>query len=153
MRVLIASPDPDFAKTARLALRSDSIIVEVVTPADEALVLAMDVPYAALVLDRALPDARRAELLKRMRRNQVAAPIIALTSNTKPEARIEALQCGGRPVPAAELLGVLWHEKETPRDNFIAVLMMRLRKKVDDDFSTKLVHTIRGSGYAIGAGA
>ena len=199
MRVLIASADSEFAQAARLALRSES-----------------------LVLDLALPGARGVDLLKRLRRQRVAAGIIALTADAKPEARIEALRFGaddclvkpvllaelaarvhaltrragrkagcvlevedlvlhcdkrrafragralpltgrkfaalehivrahGKPVSTAELLDVLWHEKDAPKENFVAVLMMRVRRKVDDGHETKLVHTIRGSGYSVTA--
>jgi len=222
MRVLIANSDPELSKAARLALRSESLVVETVAEAGEALDRAVAVPYAAIVLDLALPDARGVDLLKRMRRNQVAAPILALTDDPRPEARIEALRfgaddclvkpvliaelaarvhalarraarkigdcleiedlvlhCGkrrafragqalplterefvalehlvrahGQPVAPTELLDVLWHEKARPRDNFVAVLMMRLRKKVDAGNPVKLIRTLRGVGYTAGS--
>lgn len=221
MRVLIADPDPDFAKAARLALRSESLVVEIAADASEALERAMSVPYAVVVLDLALPGASGVALLKRMRRHQIAAPILALTSDSRPEARIEALCFGaddclvkpvliaelaarvhalarrtarktgdclevedlvlhcnkrrafragcalpltdrefialehlvrahGQPVAASDLLKTLWHDESAPSENFVAVLMMRLRKKVDSDFSPKLLRTVRGAGYAIG---
>ncbi|MFT3781505.1 MAG: response regulator transcription factor [Nibricoccus sp.] len=40
----------------------------------------------------------------------------------------------------------------TPLNNVIDVQMMRLRRKVDDDFPDKLIHTIRGVGYCIERG-
>jgi len=33
--------------------------------------------------------------------------------------------------------------------NVIDVAVRRLRSKVDDDFSPKLIHTIRGMGYVL----
>lgn len=57
----------------------------------------------------------------------------------------------GQPVSTADLLGALWHGESAPQDNFVAVLMMRVRKKVDDGLATKLVHTLRGRGYAVAA--
>ena len=56
----------------------------------------------------------------------------------------------GQPVSPGELLARLWHGKEAPRDNFVAVLMMRLRKKVDEGETVKLVRTVRGAGYVVG---
>lgn len=220
MRVLIADTDAAFTNAARLALRSESLVVDVVASADEAIERAMAVPYDALVLDLALPGARGVDLVKRLRRQRVAAGILALTDEAKPEVRIGALRfgaddclvkpvliaelaarvhalarragrqagdcleiedlvlhCGtrrafragralpltereflalehlvrarGEPVSTAALLKVLWHETKAPRDNFVAVLMMRLRKKVDDGFSAKLVRTQRGAGYFV----
>ncbi len=34
-------------------------------------------------------------------------------------------------------------------ENFVAVVMMRLRKKVDAEFAVKLIRTERGIGYRI----
>lgn len=220
MRVLIVDADPEFAKAARLALRSESLVVDLVTDAGGAMESAIAVPYAALVVDLSLPGGRGVELLNKLRRNHVTAPILALTADPRPEARIEALRAGaddclaqpvlvaelaarvhalarrvarkageclevddlvlhcdkrrafradralalterefralerlvrahGVPVPAAELLQLLWHDEGAPQENFIAVLMMRLRRKVDDGFTTKLIQTRRGSGYFI----
>lgn len=40
----------------------------------------------------------------------------------------------------------------TPLDNVIDVHMGRLRKKVDEGLSTKLIHTVRGVGFVMKAG-
>ena len=36
--------------------------------------------------------------------------------------------------------------------NVIDVAIRRLRMKVDDEFSPKLIHTVRGMGYALSEG-
>ena len=36
--------------------------------------------------------------------------------------------------------------------NVVDVAIRRLRSKVDDPFSAKLIHTIRGVGYVLDAG-
>jgi two-component system, OmpR family, copper resistance phosphate regulon response regulator CusR len=43
----------------------------------------------------------------------------------------------------------VWKEpsRGTPLDNVIDVHMMKLRKKVDQGFATRLIHTIRGVGF------
>jgi DNA-binding response OmpR family regulator len=45
----------------------------------------------------------------------------------------------------------VWKEpaRPTPLDNVIDVHMVRLRRKIDEGFDTKLVHTVRGVGFAI----
>jgi DNA-binding response OmpR family regulator len=40
----------------------------------------------------------------------------------------------------------------TPLDNVIDVHVGRLRRKIDSEFSRKLVQTIRGLGFTIGGG-
>jgi DNA-binding response OmpR family regulator len=45
----------------------------------------------------------------------------------------------------------VWKETEraTPLDNVIDVHIGRLRKKVDEPFPTKLLHTVRGVGFIL----
>jgi DNA-binding response OmpR family regulator len=40
--------------------------------------------------------------------------------------------------------------RATPLDNVIDVTIARLRRKVDDPFARKLIHTIRGVGFVLG---
>ena len=45
----------------------------------------------------------------------------------------------------------VWRETSrfTPIDNVIDVQMARLRRKIDDPFSTKLLLTLRGVGFIL----
>jgi two-component system copper resistance phosphate regulon response regulator CusR len=45
----------------------------------------------------------------------------------------------------------VWDENHDPFTNVLEVLMRRLRRKIDDGFDVKLIHTLRGAGYRIGA--
>ena len=47
----------------------------------------------------------------------------------------------------------VWKEqvRHTPLDNVIDVHMVRLRRKVDEGFSIKLLHTVRGVGFVLKA--
>jgi len=55
----------------------------------------------------------------------------------------------GRTVSREMLARDVWKESArfTPLDNVIDVQMTRLRKKVDDPFELKLLHTVRGLGF------
>ena len=57
----------------------------------------------------------------------------------------------GRTVSREMLARDVWHETSrfTPIDNVIDVQMTRLRRKVDDPFPSKLLHTIRGVGFIL----
>ena len=57
----------------------------------------------------------------------------------------------GRIVSREMLARDIWQEtsRYTPIDNVIDVQMARLRKKVDDPFSVKLLQTIRGIGFSL----
>jgi two-component system copper resistance phosphate regulon response regulator CusR len=45
----------------------------------------------------------------------------------------------------------VWKEtsRATPLDNVIDVHVARLRRKIDDAFPKKLLHTVRGVGFTI----
>jgi DNA-binding response OmpR family regulator len=69
----------------------------------------------------------------------------------------EILECllrnRGRTVSREMLARQVWHvtSRATPLDNVIDVTMVRLRRKIDDPFETKLLHTIRGMGFVLAA--
>jgi len=50
------------------------------------------------------------------------------------------------------LLEGVWDYHFDPQTNVIDVHVSRLRQKIDRDFSPKLLHTVRGSGYVLRAG-
>jgi DNA-binding response OmpR family regulator len=61
----------------------------------------------------------------------------------------------GQVVSREMLARDVWKEpsRGTPLSNVIDVHITHLRKKIDQDFSTKLIHTIRGVGFLIKEGA
>ena len=57
----------------------------------------------------------------------------------------------GRVVSRQMLARDIWQETDraTPLDNVIDVHIARLRRKMDDPFETKLLHTVRGVGFTL----
>ncbi len=55
----------------------------------------------------------------------------------------------GRVVTKTMILENIWNYEFDPQTNVVDVLVSRLRKKIDKDYSLKLIHTIRGVGYAL----
>lgn len=55
------------------------------------------------------------------------------------------------PVSREMLVKDVWHEasRSTPIDNIVNVQMTRLRRKIDDPFTIKLLHTIHGVGFVL----
>ena len=43
----------------------------------------------------------------------------------------------------------IWNVEEEINSNVVDVYIRYLRKKIDDDFEEKLIHTIRGVGYRL----
>ncbi len=68
----------------------------------------------------------------------------------------EILECllrnRGRIVSREMLASDVWQvsARVTPLDNVIDVTMTRLRRKIDDPFEKKLLHTVRGAGFVLG---
>ncbi|MBV9618528.1 MAG: winged helix-turn-helix domain-containing protein, partial [Verrucomicrobia bacterium] len=57
----------------------------------------------------------------------------------------------GSVVSRKEIAEHVWDIDFTTDSNVVDVVVRRLRAKVDDPFKKKLVHTIRGVGYALKA--
>ena len=55
----------------------------------------------------------------------------------------------GQLVSRAEIAAHVWDDTFDPFSNTIEVYMNRLRKKIDGDYSIKLLHTRRGEGYML----
>jgi two-component system copper resistance phosphate regulon response regulator CusR len=57
----------------------------------------------------------------------------------------------GEVVDRATITAFVWDENHDPFTNVLEVLVRRLRRKLDDPFEPKLIHTLRGAGYRFGA--
>ncbi len=56
----------------------------------------------------------------------------------------------GQVLDRAAITAHVWDENHDPFTNVLEVLVRRLRRKIDDDFEPKLIHTLRGAGYRFG---
>lgn len=85
----------------------------------------------------------------RSRRVQRAGKSIELTA--KEFALLEFFaRHSGQVVDRASITAHVWDENHDPFTNVLEVLVRRLRRKIDDDFPVKLIHTFRGAGYRLG---
>jgi len=57
----------------------------------------------------------------------------------------------GKVVTKTMILEHVWDYSFDPQTNVVDVLVCRLRNKVDRDYPTKLIHTMRGVGYVLKA--
>ena len=74
---------------------------------------------------------------------------IALTA--KEFALLEFLvQHAGTVVTRTAITAYVWDENHDPFTNVLEVLVRRLRRKIDDGFEPRLIHTLRGAGYRLG---
>ena len=61
------------------------------------------------------------------------------------------VRSNGEVVSRTEIMEQVWDINFDTGTNVVDVMVRRLRAKVDDPFPTKLIHTIRGVGYALKA--
>lgn len=57
----------------------------------------------------------------------------------------------GEVVKRADIAEHVWDDSYDPFSNLIEVYIRRLRQKIDEDFSPKLILTLRGDGYLLAA--
>jgi two-component system copper resistance phosphate regulon response regulator CusR len=56
----------------------------------------------------------------------------------------------GQVVDRTAITTHVWDDNHDPFTNVLEVLVRRLRRKIDDEFEPKLIHTLRGAGYRFG---
>ena len=59
------------------------------------------------------------------------------------------MRSAGRVCPRMSIVESVWEYDFDPGTNLVDVYIMRLRDKIDSDFETKLLHTVRGVGYQL----
>jgi two-component system copper resistance phosphate regulon response regulator CusR len=86
----------------------------------------------------------------RRRRVERAGRTIQLTA--KEYALLEyLLRRRGEVVGRADIAEHVWDDSFDPLSNLIEVYIQRLRRKIDDGYAVKLIHTRRGAGYTLHA--
>ena len=86
------------------------------------------------------------------RAQQVRRAGRAIQLTTKEYALLEYLaRRRGEVVGRADIAEHVWDDSFDPLSNLIEVYIQRLRRKVDDGDSVKLIHTRRGAGYCLTA--
>ena len=97
MRLLIVEDDPHIAELLQDGLSEDGYAVDRAASAAEGFELARLFPYSLLILDVMLPEGIDAgyRLGRRLREDQISAPILFLTARGTVEDRVEGLEAGG----------------------------------------------------------
>lgn len=96
--------------------------------------------------------ARVADLEVDLRSRRVERSARPLTLTAKEFALLECFLLHQDAVlDRATITAHVWDDNHDPFGNTLEVLVRRLRQKLDDPFSPKLIHTVRGAGYRFGA--
>lgn len=220
MRLLIVEDEVHLQKIIKKRLIKEGYSVDACGNGKEALDYLAVFPYDAVILDVMLPGMSGMDVLKKMRREGSAVPVMFLTAKDEIEDRVEGLNCGAddylvKPFAFEELLArilvMLRRSTDTPTDelaladlrvdvgkhtvsragsrvelsakefavleylmrnqgrvlsreqieqhvwdcgyeggsNMVDVYIRYLRKKLDEGYEKKLIHTVRGAGYVV----
>jgi two-component system, OmpR family, response regulator len=112
MRVLIIEDELRMASLIRRGLLEEGLAADVAASGEDALWMAEAHDYDAIVLDVMLPGINGFETCRRLRANDVWAPVLMLTARDAVEDRVAGLDTGAddylvKPFAFAELLARL----------------------------------------------
>jgi DNA-binding response OmpR family regulator len=111
--------------------------------------------WDAVLLDLGLPDGDGLEVARELRAKN-AIPVLVVTARDEVTSRVAGLDAGAddylvKPFDRAELLEHVWHHDPTEPTNTVEVFVSNLRRKLESGGEERLLRTVRGSGYALGA--
>jgi len=220
MRILVIEDEEKVASFIKRGLEEERYAVDLATDGADGLALAELAPYDVIVLDLMLPGMDGFQILKHLRSEGVATPVLILTARDAVDDKIRGLDLGAddyltKPFAFAELLARVrallrrgqpqaspvltvadltldpaarkvtrgdqrieltakeyalleylmrhrgrvltrtmisehvWDQTFDSYTNVIDVYVNYLRKKVDQGFEPKLIHTVRGVGYTL----
>ena len=94
MKLLVVEDEPRIASFLIRGLRAQGYAVEHVTTGEEALRGAREPDLDLMILDLGLPDIDGTEVLRRLRDEGLAVPIVVLTARGDVSDRVEGLDLG-----------------------------------------------------------
>jgi DNA-binding response OmpR family regulator len=94
MRVLVAEDETKIARFIRQALEEQGLAVDLTGDGDEAYLRATTQQFDAIVLDIMLPGRDGLSILRNLRAQGHATPVILLTARTELNERLEGLNLG-----------------------------------------------------------
>jgi DNA-binding response OmpR family regulator len=121
LRVLLVEDEPEMAAALTAALKNyDMVVDHISTLADAEEAVSLNA-YAAILLDRQLPDGDGLTLIPKLRTGGVAVPVIVLTARGELVDRVAGLNTGaddylGKPFAVEELLARLRAVLRRPAD-------------------------------------
>ena len=134
MRVLVVDDEVRLAALIKRGLAEDGHAVDVVDDGADALWMATENGYDAIILDVMLPGMDGFEACRRLREQGVWTPVLMLTARGQVEDRVRGLDAGAddylaKPFTFAELgarLRALARRRSDPRPTMLAVGDLRL---------------------------
>ncbi len=112
MRVLLVEDEKNLSAAICKLLEKERIVVDPVYNGNDGLDWALSTGYDAIILDVMLPGMDGFSVLRALRKEQVATPVLMLTARTALEDRLTGLDSGAdyylpKPFESAELISCL----------------------------------------------
>jgi two-component system, OmpR family, response regulator len=109
MRILLVEDDAKIARFVEKGLRAAGFTVDIAADGESGLDLALTEPYEAAVVDLMLPGRDGLSLIREMRRQRIATPVIVLSARGEVDDRVRGLETGAddyltKPFAFSELL-------------------------------------------------
>jgi len=94
MRILVVDDEPRLVAAVQRGLQAEGFAVDTASSGDEALWMATEHPYDAIVLDIMLPGLNGYQVCQRLREAEIWTPILMLTAKDGEWDEAEALDLG-----------------------------------------------------------
>jgi len=94
MRILIADDEREITRALKAILEKKNYSVDTVGSGREALEYIEGCAYDGIVLDIMMPDVDGLEVLRRIRKKGITAPVLLLTAKASVEDRVAGLEAG-----------------------------------------------------------
>ncbi|MDO5539307.1 MAG: response regulator transcription factor [Eubacteriales bacterium] len=109
MRVLIAEDEVEIAKALKILLEKNKFSVDIVHSGNDAWDYIQQIEYNVIVLDIMMPGLDGLEVLRRIRAQKMAVPVLLLTAKAEIEDRVTGLNAGAddylpKPFASSELI-------------------------------------------------
>lgn len=112
MKILVVEDEPALSDAICQTLKNQNYSVEAAFDGERGLDEALSGIYDAVILDVMLPKTDGFEVLREMRKQKIATPVMMLTARTELESRVKGLDSGAdyyltKPFETKELLACL----------------------------------------------
>lgn len=128
MRILIVEDELSLQQQLATELREQDYVVDVASDGKEGLYFGQEYPVDLAIIDLGLPELDGVELIKRLRKNGHAYPILILTARSRWQEKVEGLEAG-----ADDYLTKPFHPQELSAR--LKVLLRRSVGLADSTFS------------------
>jgi len=95
VRILIVEDEPSLQAQLAESLRESGYVVDTASDGEEGLYFAQEYPIDMAIVDLGLPKLDGVELIKRVREQGLAYPILILTARNRWQEKVEGLEAGG----------------------------------------------------------